>query len=92
MAPVKIKGACGHSKFKEGVCGNYQAILFMKNGKRVKLFFRSTEERESYYKTHLQGRKEYSKFIKYSVCSISPPTRTQRRCGSKSTRKKRSQN
>jgi hypothetical protein len=48
MAPVKIKGACGHSKFKEGVCGNYQAILFMKNGKRVKLFFRSTEERESY--------------------------------------------
>ena len=30
--------------------------------------------------------------IKYSVCSISLQTRKQRRCGSKSSRKKRSQN
>jgi hypothetical protein len=58
----------------------------MKNGKQEKLFFRSAEERESYYTKHLRGHKEYSKFMRYSVCSRS--TASQRRCKSKRNTRK----
>jgi len=75
----KLKG-CTRKEFKSRICGNYQGLLFMKNGKKEKLFFRSSEERESYYKIHIKGNKEYSKFIRYSVCSKTTPTRKQRRC------------
>jgi len=85
MAPIKELKGCSRKDFEEGICGNYQGILFMKNGKKEKLFFRSSEERESYYKKHLKDK--YSKFMRYSVCSKTPATRRQRRCGSRNTRK-----
>lgn len=90
MAPIKKLEGCNNKQFKEGVCGNYQGLIFMKNGKKEKLFFRSSEERETYYNTHLRGDKKYSNFMKYSVCSKTPPTKKQRRCGSykRNTRKK----
>jgi hypothetical protein len=88
MAPIKTLKGCGRKQFKEGVCGNYQGLLFMKHGKQEKLFFRSSEERESYYNTHLRGDKQYSKFMRYSVCSTTTPAQTQRRCGSSAKRTK----
>jgi hypothetical protein len=88
MAPIKKLKGCTRKEFKEGICGNYQGILFTKNGKKEKLFFRSSEEREAYYNKHLRGDNSCSKFMRYSVCSRTPPTKKQRRCGSKrSTRK-----
>jgi len=89
MAPIKTLKGCGRKQFKEGVCGNYQGLLFMKDGKREKLFFRSSEERELYYNTHLRGDKQYSKFMRYSVCSTTTPTQTQRRCGRSAKRNTR---
>jgi len=86
MAPIKELKGCSRKDFEEGMCGNYQGILFMKNGKKEKLFFRSSEERESYYKKHLKDK--YSKFMRYSVCSKTPPTRKQQRCGSKRNTRK----
>lgn len=80
MRPITKLEGCSRKKFNEGLCGNYQGILFMNKGKREKLFFRSSEERETYYKKYL-ANKQYSKFIRYSVCSTTPPTRRQRRCG-----------
>lgn len=77
---TNLKG-CGRKQYHEGVCNNYQGLLFMNNGKQQKLFFRSTEERESYYKKYLQDNKEYSNFKRYSVCSSTPSTQKQRRCG-----------
>ena len=88
MAPIKKLEGCNRKEYSEGVCGNYQGILFMKDGKREKLFFRSSEQRESYYNKHLKSDKKYSKFIRYSVCSKTPPTRKQRHCGKRNTRKK----
>jgi len=88
MAAIKKLKGCIKKEWEKGLCGNFQGLLFMKNGKKERLFFRSAEERESYYKKHLQGHKECSKFMRYSVCSRSRPTKNQRRCRSKrSTRK-----
>jgi len=83
MPPIKILKGCSRKDYDEGICGNYQGLIYTKNGKREKIFFRSSEERESYYKSHLKDNSECSKFIRYSVCSKTPPTRSQRRCGSK---------
>ena len=46
--------------------------MFMKNGKEQKLYFATVAEREAYYKSHLQGRKEYTQFGRYSVTSTDP--------------------
>ena len=89
MAPIKTLKGCSSDDYKEGICGNYQGLLFTKNGTRQKIFFRSSEERETYYKKHMKGNKEFSKFMRYSVCSKTTPTKKQRRCGNKrNTRKK----
>ena len=89
MSALKKLQGCNRKSWIEGNCGMYQGLLYMKNGKKEKLFFRSSEERESYYNTHLQGNKDFSKFMRYSVCSKTPPTLKQRRCGrsKRSTRK-----
>lgn len=80
MAPIRTLKGCTKKDWEQGLCGNFQGILFTKNGKEEKLFFRSAEERESYYKKHLQGHKEFSKFVRYSVCSAMRPSKKQRRC------------
>jgi len=84
MVPVPIKTlkGCNRDEYEQRLCGNYQGILFMKNGKKNKLFFRSSQEREAYYKKHIKGNKEYSKFRRYSVCSKTKSTKNQRLCGS----------
>ena len=85
MAPIKtlktLKG-CSRKEYKKRLCGNFQGLVFIKNGKKNKLFFHSSQEREAYYKKYLKGKKEYSKIIRYSVCSKTKPTKTQRLCGS----------
>ena len=87
MAPIKtlktLKG-CSHKEYKQRLCGNFQGLVFINgnNGKKNKLFFHSSKEREAYYSKHLKGKKEYSKIIRYSVCSKTKPTKTQRLCGS----------
>ena len=85
MALVKtlktLKG-CSRKEYKQRLCGNFQGLVFIKNGKKNKLFFHSSQERESYYKKYMKGKKEYSKIIRYSVCSKTKPTETQRLCGS----------
>lgn len=85
MAPIKtlktLKG-CSRKEYKQRLCGNFQGLVFIKNGKKNKLFFHSSQEREFYYKKYMKGKKEYSKIIRYSVCSKTKPTKTQRLCGS----------
>ena len=87
MPPIKtlkiLKG-CSRKEYKQRLCGNFQGLVFIKNGngKKNKLFFHSSQERESYYKKYMKGKKEYSKISRYSVCSKTKPTNTQRLCGS----------
>jgi len=85
MALVKtlktLKG-CSRKEYKQRLCGNFQGLVFIKNGKKNKLFFHSSQEREAYYKKYMKGKKEYSKISRYSVCSKTKPTKTQRLCGS----------
>lgn len=88
MAPIKtlktLKG-CSRKEYKKRLCGNFQGLVFTKNGnngKKNKLFFHSSKEREAYYKKYMKGKKEYSKISRYSVCSKTKPTKTQRLCGS----------
>ena len=69
MAPIRTIKGCTKNEWEQGRCGKFQGLLFTKNGKQYKLFFHSAKERESYYKKHLRGHKEYSKFMRYSVCS-----------------------
>jgi len=86
MAPIKTLKGCSRKEYKQRLCGNFQGLVFIKNGnngKKNKLFFHSSQERESYYKKYMKGKKEYSKIIRYSVCSkTKPTTKTQRLCGS----------
>ena len=88
MAAIKKLKGCTKKEWEKGLCGNFQGLIFTKNGKQEKLFFRSAEERESYYKKHLRGHKECSKFMRYSVCSMTAPTKNQRRCRSKRNTRK----
>ena len=88
MAPIKtlyaLKG-CSRNEYKQRLCGNFQGLVFIKygnNGKKNKLFFHSSKEREAYYKKYMKGKKEYSNISRYSVCSKTKPTKTQRLCGS----------
>ena len=83
MSPILTLKGCTKKEWEQGLCGNFQGLLFRKNGKQYRLFFRSAKERESYYKKHLRGYKECSKFVRYSVCSSSRPSRDQRRCRAK---------
>lgn len=82
MAFIKTLKGCSHKEYKQRLCGNFQGLVFIKNGKKNKLFFHSSKEREAYYKKHMKGKKEYSKISRYSVCSKTKPTKTQRLCGS----------
>ena len=72
MPPITLKHGCGRKSRREGLCSKFQAIMFMKNGKEQKLYFATVAEREAYYKSHLQGRKEYTQFGRYSVTSTDP--------------------
>jgi hypothetical protein len=38
--------------------------------------------KKHHYKKYMKGKKEYSKISRYSVCSKTKPTKTQRLCGS----------
>ena len=49
--------------------------MFIQNGKKNKLFFHSSKERESYYKKYLKSNEKYSNFKRYSVCSKTKPTK-----------------
>jgi hypothetical protein len=60
---------------KQRLCGNYQGIMFIQNGKKNKLFVHSSKERESYYKKYLKSNEKYSNFKRYSVCSKTKPTK-----------------
>ena len=85
MAPIKTLKGCSRKDYKQRLCGNFQGLVFIKNGnngKKNKLFFHSSQEREAYYKKYIKGNKEYSKISRYSVCSKTKPTKTQRLCGS----------
>ena len=37
MAPIKTLKGCSSDDYKEGICGNYQGLLFTKNGTRSKV-------------------------------------------------------
>ena len=68
VVPItSIKTNCNKKDYNSGACNTYQCINFIKNGKRQRLVFRSVADRESYYKKHLKGNKEYSKFMRYSI-------------------------
>ena len=82
MAPIKTLKGCSRKEYKQRLCGNFQGLVFIKNGKKNKLFFHSSQEREAYYKKYMKGKKEYSKISRYSMCSKTKPTKTQRLCGS----------
>ncbi len=69
MSPVKLKAGCSRKAHKEGLCNNFQAIMFVKDGVKQKLFFNSVKDREAYYKKHLKGKDGYEKFVRYSVMS-----------------------
>jgi hypothetical protein len=80
MAPIKKLPGCGRKAWIEGICGNYQALSFKKGDKEHRLFFRSSDEREAYYKENIQGKEGYSHFGRGSVCSTKKPTKDQRTC------------
>ena len=69
MSPVNLKAGCSRKAHKEGLCNNFQAIMFVKNGVKQKLFFNTVKEREAYYKKHLKGKDGCMKFVRYSVMS-----------------------
>ena len=66
LAPVKITTGCSRMA---GGCGKYQGLWFKDGDKSRELFFRSSEEREAYYKKHIQGESRFSSFRRGSVCS-----------------------
>jgi|LauGreDrversion4_2_1035121.scaffolds.fasta_scaffold779374_2 hypothetical protein len=79
MPPVKLKAGCSRKAHKDGLCNNFQAIMFTKNGVKQKLFFNSVKEREEYYKKHLKGKEGCEKFVRYSVMSTNAKKNTRKK-------------
>jgi hypothetical protein len=80
MSPIKTLKRCSAKNYKTRKCGNFQALMFLAKGKKERLFFRTVAGREAYYKSMLKGKKQFSGFKRYSVCSSTAFTRKQQKC------------